>query len=118
MLRVFTYIRRASFEPSTDADIDPFGAWFEAHPYATRCADFKDLGVSGLTAPPQRAGFAALLTAMAADKADFVLVYRWADLGRSHLMSSFARHLIDQRGADLLSVSEPVAAHPSAPAVA
>lgn len=107
MLRVFTYLRCASGRPAPGADVDPFGPWFEAHPYATRGADFDDLGVSGLTLPDRRPGFAALLAAIDADKPDFILVYSWACLGRSPLVSSFARHLIDRRGVDLLSVDAP-----------
>lgn len=107
MLRVYTYVRRAQANPRGEED--PFAAWFEAHPYATRDADYTDLGVSGLTAPGQRPGFAALLSALDADKPDFVLVRRKEDLGRELPLALLARNLIDLRGVDLLCVETPAA---------
>ena len=112
MLRVYTYLRRA--QTAQHGEEDAFTAWFEAHPYATRGADYTDLGVSGLTAPGQRPGFAALLSALEADKPDFVLVRRPEDLGRSLPVTLLARNLIDLRGVDLLCVERAISPTPAA----
>ena len=112
MLRIYTYLRRAQTVPHGEEDA--FAAWFEAHPYATRDADYTDLGVSGLTVPGQRPGFAALLAALEADKPDFVLVRRQEDLGRSLPVALLARNLIDLRGVDLLCVEAVISPTPTA----
>lgn len=107
MLRIYTYARRATLELLAGVESDAFNAWFAAHPYAEQSAAFTDLGVSGLSLGPTRPGFSALLAAIDQDLPDFVLLQRWADLGRSRLVSLHARHLLESRGLALLSVTEP-----------
>lgn len=113
MVRVFTYRRSAAEKPIPAPDADPFLAWFAAHPYATRAADYADLGVSGLTAPATRAGFGALLAALTEEPADLVLVNRWTDLGRDWAVSVLARQLLAQRGVALLCVRDALPASPT-----
>ena len=107
MLRIYTYVRRATFEPPSNAEWDPFDAWFAAHPYATPAGAYVDLGVSGLRLAHQRDGFGALLDAMDRELPDFVLLCRWADLGRATAVSQHARRLLESRGVVLLSATEP-----------
>lgn len=107
MLRTFTYVRRAIIEGRSGGESDAFNAWFSAHPYAVLSAAFTDLGVSGLLPGPRRSGFGALLAAIDRDSPDFVLLLRWADLGRDPIVSQHARRQLEARGVVLLSATEP-----------
>lgn len=110
MLRVYTYIRRAQTEAPLH---DPFDAWFKAHPYATRSANYTDLGVSGHLMPTNRPGFSALIDALKADRPDFVLIERLEDLGRDLGATLLARNLLNLHDVDLLCVERgnpPIAA--------